>query len=114
MNALLSLGWTIALVVVGLIVVIIGIIFVINLINKNKFDEERKEKNLEIVTCLGGKDNIVSFKGTGSRLSLVLNDYSLVNDEELKKLGVSSIIKMSNKITLVIGKDVEEIIKSLS
>ena len=114
MITLLSLEWTIALIIVGLIILIIAVLIIVNVINKNKFDEERTEKNLEIIVALGGKDNIVSFKGTGSRLSLVLNDYSLVDDEKLKTLGVSSIIKMSNKITLVIGKDVEEIIKSLS
>ena len=114
MNALLSLEWTIALIVVGVIILVIGTLIIINQVNKNKFNEERKEKNLEIVVALGGKENIVSFKGTGSRLSLVLNDYSLVNDEELKRLGVSSILRMSNKITLVIGKDAQDIVDSLS
>ena len=114
MYYLLGIEWIIAISLAALILLTVGVLFIVNLVNKNKFVEERKEKNLEIVEALGGRDNIISFKGVGSRLSLVLNDYSLVQDEKLKELGVSSILKMSNKITLVIGKDVEEIVKSLS
>ena len=54
MNTLLSLEWTIALIVVGVIILVIGTLIIINQVNKNKFNEERKEKNLEIVAALGG------------------------------------------------------------
>ena len=98
----------------ALIVISLILIGIIRLVKKNSFKKERAEKNNEIIIALGGRDNIVSFSSAGSRLSLVLNDYSLMQDEKLKELGVSSIIKMSSKVTLVIGKDVEEIVKSLS
>lgn len=53
-----------------------------------------------IVSYLGGKENIISFTHTGSRLSLVLKDYSLVNEKSLKENEIS-LIMMSNKITLI-------------
>ena len=37
----------------------------------------------QITSYFGGKDNILESTSKGSRLSLVLKDYSLVNDEEL-------------------------------
>ena len=37
-----------------------------------------------------------------------------MEDDALKALGVSSIIKMSSKVTLVIGKDAQDIVKYLS
>ena len=104
----------IAIAVVALVIIILALVGIIRLVKKNSFKKERTEKNNDIIIALGGRDNIVSFSSAGSRLSLVLNDYSLMQDEKLKELGVSSIIKMSSKVTLVIGKDVEEIVKSLS
>lgn len=94
-----------------LVLIILG---VVRLIKRDAFKKERMAKNNDIIIALGGRDNIVSFSSAGSRLSLVLKDYSLMEDDALKALGVSSIIKMSSKVTLVIGKDVEEIVKSLS
>lgn len=94
--------------------VVLIILGVIRLIKRDSFKKERAAKNNDIIIALGGRDNIVSFSSAGSRLSLVLKDYSLMEDDALKALGVSSIIKMSSKVTLVIGKDAEDIVKYLS
>ena len=101
------------LLIVGIVLalVIISVVLLIVLKNKkrNDFLKQRNEANNELITCLGGLDNIVKAAAMGSRLSLVLNDYSVINEEKIKELGVSTIIKMSNKITLVIGEDAKEI-----
>ena len=65
----------------------------------------------EVLEALGGKDNIEFHTKAGSRISLVLKDYSLVQDEKLNRLGVDSIIKMSNKITLVVKDDSDSFYK---
>ena len=109
-----DIGGIIAIIVAALVVIILALVGIIRLIKKSNFKKERTEKNNDIIIALGGRDNIVSFSSAGSRLSLVLKDYSLMKDEALKALGVSSIIKMSSKVTLVIGKDAEEIVKYLS
>lgn len=73
----------------------------------------KEVKNEQALLALGGKDNIVEHSLNGSRIVLVLNDYSLVNESLLKEMGVDSIVKMSNKITLVIRGDASKFYKSL-
>ena len=65
--------------------------------------------NDEVLVALGGKDNIVEHYVIGSRLSLKLNNYDVVNIEKLNQLGFPTVIKMSNKITLVYEGDLEEL-----
>lgn len=70
---------------------------------------------LDVKELIGGAENIVSVSKVGSRISLELKDYTKVNEEELKKVGVLSTIRMSNKITLVCNKgDVESLFNSLN
>ena len=63
--------------------------------------------------ALGDKDNIKEVKATGSRLSLVLVDKEKIDREKLKELGVSSVLVMSNKVTLVIEDKAEQIANSI-
>jgi len=55
--------------------------------------------------ALGGLSNIKSAESHGSRLAVKLVDYEKVDYEKLKIAGVSSYIKMMDKITVVIGKN---------
>lgn len=80
------------------------------LTNKN---QPKVIKNEPVLKALGGEENIVDHSLNGSRIILVLNDYDKVNVEELRELGVSSVVKMSNKITLVIKGDASHFYKSL-
>ena len=63
--------------------------------------------------ALGEKDNIKEIKAIGSRLNLVLLDKEKINRERLKELGVTSILVMSNKVTLVIEGQAEKIASSI-
>ncbi len=80
-------------------------------IRSKKKTEVKEQANLyvEFLKLLGGQDNIVEVEAKGSRLNLVLKDYSLMDEKKLKELGVSSIIKMTKKVTLVIGNMAEEL-----
>ena len=42
---------------------------------------------VDIIKAVGGKENIVSCEAKTSRLIVVLNDYSKMNEEKLKSLG---------------------------
>lgn len=70
----------------------------------------RKKKILEpigydpLLLGLGGNDNIVSVSGRGSRLSVKLKDYQVVQQDVLKANGVESLIQMSQKLTLLIAE----------
>lgn len=108
-----SLLWIIGVVILIILLIVICFILV-RKANKNKFLKQRNEENNLLITYLGGFDNIIKAIANGSRLSLTLNDYKIINEEKLKELGVSTIIKMSNKITLVIGEDAKAIEKLIN
>lgn len=98
---------------VGLIV---GIIVSI-LKRKSKTKQKEPKKALSVsedvfLSHIGGKENIVSYKLVGSRLSLELKDYSKVDKEALKADNIEGIIEMSNKIVLV-KEDLSEELKIL-
>ena len=59
--------------------------------------------------ALGGKENIKEVTAIGSRLSVNLVDKENVDREKLKELGVSSVLVMSNKVTLVIEDKAEKV-----
>ena len=59
------------------------------------------------------KGNIKEIKAIGSRLNLVLLDKEKINRGRLKELGVTSILVMSNKVTLVIEGQAEKIASSI-
>ena len=93
------------------LVVIVAIILVI------VFVKARKGKtvinNSDWLIALGDKENIKEVTATGSRLSLVLVDKEKIDREKLKQLGVSSVLVMSNKVTLVIEDKAEQIATSI-
>lgn len=98
-------------VIASVVVLIIGLLIFIFMKKKNKKknEKEKQDGQIQIIVALGGNENIVSLEAKGSRLVAVLNNMSIINEEQLKNLGVSSIIKMTSKITLVIGNSASEI-----
>lgn len=99
----------------GIIVLIIATIIVIYVIKnrKKKIAEPQYNENFNLwIEKLGGKDNIVSVSGIGSRLSLELKDDGLLK-EDIKELGVTSIMKMSGKIVLVVENSASDIAEKI-
>ena len=94
---------------IGGLILIALLLSVGRLYRKKRFVKTRREDNLKLVEALGGRENILQASATGSRLSVTLKNYDAVQEENLKALGVSSIIRMSQKITLVIGEEAEKI-----
>ena len=59
---------------------------------------------LELVKYLGGKENITKFWNCMTRLRFKLNDYSLINEEEIIKLkGVLGIQKQNDQYQVIVG-----------
>ena len=103
---------------IGVAVLIALAIVLILVLSKNKKGKKVSKQDVIIDTnewllALGGKDNILEKNATGSRLVVKLNDASKLNEEKLKELGVSNILKMSNKITLVFEDQAEKILSQL-
>ena len=103
---------------IGVAVLIAVAIVLIIVLSKNKKGKKVSKQDVIIDTnewllALGGRDNILEKNATGSRLVVKLNDPSKLNEEKLKELGVSNILKMSNKITLVFEDQAEKILSQL-
>lgn len=94
------------LIIVGAVIVVASIVLVILLTRRNK---KNRFNDGDWIIALGNKENIKEITATGSRLSLNLVDKEIIDREKLKKLGVSSILVMSNKVTLVIEDKAEQV-----
>lgn len=94
--------------ILAIIVSLISI-FVILIVKRKPSKTKINHLYDSLIEGFGGLDNIIEVSAKASRLSLTLKDYSLVNDQLLKEKGVTSSIKMSNKITFVIGEQAKDI-----
>lgn len=95
---------------IAIVVIMIAIIAFLLIRNKVKKDTKQDDEIYEsIIKGLGGEDNILTMEAKMSRLNLTLKDDNLLQVDYLKEKGVSRIIKMSSKITLLIGNKAEEI-----
>ena len=108
-------AWALCVAVVVVILVTILVIFVFkNKKTPKKKKVESKATANEWIDAMGGKDNIVEVYSMGSRLSVKLVDVNLVNREVLASLGVSNVVQMSNKITLVTNLDNEKVVDRIN
>ena len=98
--------------IVGLILITILVIYIIKAPGR-KANKAQPINNDEWLLALGGKDNIKEINRNGSRMSVNLKDENLIEREKLTALGVSSVVKMSNKVTLVVSKDSQKIFESI-
>ena len=101
-------GLIIGLIILGIIIVVVVVLLIRN---KTKSNNKKASNDLfnQIMEGLGGIANINSLEAKMSRLNVSLKDDNLLNVESLKSSGVSRVIKMSNKITLLIGNVASEI-----
>lgn len=88
------------------VVLVVVVLLVIFLVRRNR---KPKIADADWFEALGGKENIKEAIAVGSRLSLYLNDKEAINRDRLKELGVSSVLVMSNKVTLVIEGQAEKV-----
>lgn len=94
-----SIKWYLLIGGIVLIVVLLTVVIIV------KCRKPKQNKTFpELLSALGGKDNISNLTLNGSRISLNFNDKQLVDKEKIKENGVESIVVTNKKITLVIGK----------
>ena len=68
----------------------------------------------EYIDAFGGKENILSAEAKGSRLIVKLIDFTKMDQDKLKTLGLDSLIKSTDKITFIVGQQSEVIAKELT
>ena len=84
--------------------IIIAIVLLIVLVAILK--SMKKGAHLEInklVDYLGGIDNIISTKHNLSRFIVTLKDVSIVDKEEIQKLGAKGIVEIDNQLKIILG-----------
>lgn len=103
----------------GVVIIILITIAILLIVNRNK--KKGKAPKITInqdddkwLIALGGSENIIEAKAMGSRLTLKLNDDTKINQDELKNLGVQSILKMSDKVILVVEKQADALLEKIS
>lgn len=95
-------------------VLLFSVVIAMIIVNRSKAKQKKQIiSNDDWLLALGGKDNIKELTAVGSRLSINLENKEIIDREKLKTLGVSSILTMSNKVTLVIEGQAEKIAESL-
>lgn len=100
---------------VGLVCVMIIVLLFLFLFPHLKNKKNHLNNNSDDwIDSLGGRDNINDYIATRSRLTISLKDLTLLKEDKLKEMGVSNIMKMSNKIILVIENKAELIASSIS
>ena len=102
-----------ALVLVGIIAVTLFLIFFLNRRKKNAKPVITVASKSAWVDALGGNENILNSEAYGSRLVIKLVDKEKMKKDELKSLGVTSIIEMSDKVTLLLEDKAELVKKEL-
>lgn len=72
-----------------------------------------KTESAQIVDALGGKENIETIRQCAIRLRVQLHDYNQANENQLKKSGVSGVIKTGKSWQLIVGDRAEQIIEEI-
>ena len=92
-----------------LIIVFITVVIAFAII-KSKSKNFRLEAN-KLVVYLGGRNNIIEYSYTKSRLTVKLNDVSLVNKDGIQKLGAQGIVEVDNQLKIILGDDARQLIR---
>lgn len=100
-------------IVAGLVVIIGIVLLVYFLVHRKKGQKVITDNNVWFL-ALGNKENIKEISGVGSRLTIKLVDKDKIDREKLKELGVSSVLVMSNKVTLVVEGQAEKLSEILN
>ncbi len=93
-----------------LLILIITIFFLVRNFIKSKDSKETSATLLnEIVMALGGRENIKTMEAKMSRLIVSLISDGNIDLQKLKNLGIERVVKMTNKITLIVGNKATEL-----
>ena len=94
----------------------IGLIVAIIIMRHNKRGRPimKAAEREDFITALGGRKNIKQIiSAIGSRLTLELYDYDVIDRDRLRLFGVSSVLVMSSKVTLVVEGQAQAFAASL-
>lgn len=102
--------YAVYLALAGILIILI-VVFLIYFSGRHKKVQENFEP---LIMALGGKENIVSVEARGSRLALQIKDDAKVDYDHMPKDLVSSFIKMTGKLILIVGEKSKKIAEVLN
>jgi phosphotransferase system IIB component len=94
------------------IIIFIVLIFVAYMILRSKDKDFKLEAN-KLITCLGGKDNIVNYEFAEERFIVNLKNIDLVSKDAILKLGAVGVVMIDNQVKIVLGKYSSKIKKQI-
>jgi PTS system glucose-specific IIC component len=66
---------------------------------------DKDQRAAEVLSALGGSENLESVNACITRLRLEVIDNSKINEKELKKLGASGVMKSGSSVQVVFGPE---------
>ena len=88
-------------------------IFLVKILGKKRVKVLPIASKSEYFEALGGEDNYIDSSRDGSRIVVHLKDYSKINKEKIKEAGVTGFIEKSDKLTLVVKDNAEEVYEKI-
>lgn len=73
-----------------------------------------RSESVQIVDALGGKENIQTLRQCAIRIRVQLFDYTKASESQLKKSGVSGVIKTGKSWQLIVGDRAEQIVEQIN
>ena len=92
-----------------LIIIVILVIIALAII-KSKNKNFKIEAN-KLVEYLGGRENIIEYNYTKSRLKVLVKNTEIVNKEGIQKLGAQGIVEVENQLKIILGDDARQLIR---
>ena len=90
------------------LIIIIVLVIIALAIVKSKSKNFKIEAN-KLIEYLGGKDNIINYNYTKSRLTVQVKNTELVNKESIQKLGAQGIVEVDNQLKIILGDDARQL-----
>lgn len=105
-----NLWW---IVLAALLLLFAGFFFLEGFLSRRKAVRQTQADREACLEALGGAANIVSAAKEGSRIVLRLRDYGKIDEAKLKKAGIASFIRQSDKLTLIAKDKADEIYEAV-
>ncbi len=91
--------------------IILGVLVIISLVVIKLMKRDFSVEANKLINYLGGKDNIVNAECNMSRFKVILKDVSVVDKDNIQKLGAKGIVEIDNQLKIIFGKDARQLKK---
>ena len=92
-------------IIIAIVLIIISLVIV--KLSKRDFSLEANK----LITCLGGKENIINASCNMSRLKVILKDVTLADKDGIQKLGAKGIVEIDNQLKIIFDKNAKQLKK---